>query len=430
MNKKVLIIAYYFPPCGGGSTVRVHNFTKYLPKYDITPVILTAMSSYYEEYYLDESLECQYSNETKIVRANVFFGNILKKAKQSSVITNNKKTSKVSIKHLIKNLIKSMLIPDEQIFWLPGALKAGKTIINETTLSAIISSGPPFTSHIVSALLAKKYGIPLILDYRDLWSSNQFYSNQAGFKFTVQKMIERKIIRSANKLIVTNANAQQTLMTEFNVPLEKINIIENGYDDDLTEKYFRNNDIPQFKDKLKINYVGSLTRQRTPKYFFDAISIIRQKYKIILFEINFIGFADESHKELVKDYNLDSIVNFIGSVTVEKAMEYVSKSDLLLLFQRQSEGGSTAIPGKVYEYLASGIPVLSMDEGQGATTKFLNDMGSVLNSEYNDVDKILSNLENIINNYDLIFKNAQIMQKDVYRFSRKVQVKQLAMCIQ
>ncbi len=427
MTIKVLIVAYYFPPFGGGAIARMHSFVKYLPATGITPIILTAEPHFYESYYLDENLLADYEQNIEIYRAGVLFGDLIRKAKTTTPSVSNRDASHVSLSHRLKSLVKIMMVPDEQIFWVPKAIRLGEKVIETHKIDAIIASAPPFSAHLVGASLARRFNIPLLLDYRDLWSNNAFYAS-GRVRNTIFRWFERYTIRAADKLVVTNAAARRIQSASFDLAADKIAIIENGFDAKPIQVNFSRTMKGQ-PEKFKVRYIGSLTRHRTPEYFLRAAKRFCHLHPDVALEISFIGYAAPCHQNLTKSLNLDGIVRFFGPVSQERAIEFMVNSEILLLLQRNTEGGSTAIPGKLYEYLASGIPVLTADDAGGATTEFLKQIGVGFISDFTDTNAIFNSLETMVLDYQKTKKHFLRIQKQMAPYSRQSQVNRLAALI-
>jgi glycosyltransferase involved in cell wall biosynthesis len=202
-------------------------------------------------------------------------------------------------------------------------------------------------------------------------------------------------------------------------------VIENGFDKDLLDSV--NKEETDYKiNCFVICYSGSLQNLRTPQYFLEAIKLFTDKNPDFLIKIQLVGFIDHSHKELISSIGLSDIVSIVENVSQKKAFEYMVNSNLLLLLQRQSDGGNTAIPGKLYEYLATGIPVITIDEGGGASTKFLNELGLSSEIDFTNPQAILSEIEYILNNYELLVERHQQIQKTMGRYSRRHEAYKLA----
>lgn len=422
---KILVIAYYFPPFGGGSSERIHHFVKNLPRSGITPVVVTVRSDFHETSYSDPSLEKQYDPSVTVVRTAMLFGRFLKNQKEKVMSSKSadSRSSDTWIKWIKRKLL-GMLVPDQQLLWQPYAFTTSKKIIKKRDINLIFSTGAPFSSHFCASILSKITKVPLVLDYRDLWTENVLIKQGVG-EYVNQKM-EAFSLRQASRVIFTNEQAAEVTITRFGLDRAMVEILENGYDADaigrLKGTLVKSAITPDVlgPKPLSINYIGSLTRHRSPRSFFEALLSLRAQNPTLNLDVNFFGFAAYEHISLSKAMGLDDIVSFQGVVSKEKSLKIMCKdSDVLLVFQRDIEGGGTAIPGKVYEYLASGIPILCLDQNNGPTSRLLKQMGSSLCSGYDDVQTISKKLHSLITAYDSHLVISAKMASEVRCLDRK-----------
>lgn len=421
---RILVLAYYFPPFGGGASERVHHFVKNLPRFDIIPIVITVRSEFYEGSYSDASLEAQYQETVEIVRTPMFFGQFLKKQKDNVMTTQSVGSgSPKSLLFRIKRKLRGLLVPDEQVLWQPHAYRACKKVIKRADVDAILSTGAPFSSHFFASILSKVTKLPLILDYRDLWTENVIRKGGVG-EYINQKM-ERFALRQASSIIFTNDAAAEATVLRFNLDRSVVEIVANGYDAEalarLKSSVVRNtSEINSIESRpIRINYIGSLTRHRSPGPFFEALLSLKEHYVDLNVRVNFFGYATLEHNNLADSLGLDHIVTFKGVVSKEESLRIMCQgSDVLLVLQRDVEGGGTAIPGKVYEYLASGIPVLCLDQNCGPTSKLLKQLGSSLCADYDDIADISMKLDSLLSEYDKHLRISVGVIDKVHHFER------------
>lgn len=429
--KKILILSYYFPPYGGGSVIRIHNFVKYLTKFGFLPIVLTLKEKYYEKTYLNPELLDEYSKEVKIIRTNSFEpkGGEIK----DKIYGLKKKTGMDRLLFsIMKYPVDKVLIPDRNILWAPFALLKGIDIINKNKIDLIFATSPPFSTGVIAFLLHKLKAKPYVLDFRDDWIGNKFYGIHNGYlRSGLEKKFEYLLIKKASKVITATKETIDHFKEKYpKINEDKYRFLRNGYD---PECFKENNSIDYLKGDLKdqkINFThtGSLTIKRNPLFFLQAIKEILKENPSLKnrLRISFIGFTHYEHKELIKSLNLSDIVFFFENMSPRKTADFLqSETDVCLIFQRKSEGGNTAIPGKLYEYLACRKPILCMDDN-GATTDFLKDIGSKLNANYEDIAKIKHLIEMIIDNFQDIKKDYAWEDDFLNQFSRKKQAEKLA----
>src|SRR3990172_4970802 len=176
--RKVLFIAYYFPPLGMGGTQRVAKFAKYLPEFDWQPYIVTVKNIAYYSY--DETLIKDIA-KVKVIRTGSFdpqrlfyILNKFKKKQASAAGLSPKKRK-------LNQVLNWLLIPDTKILWLPFVLFHAVKIIKRENIKHIITTSPPHSVHLAGFLLKIFFGIKWFADFRDGWISGNFQSEPTFF---------------------------------------------------------------------------------------------------------------------------------------------------------------------------------------------------------------------------------------------------------
>jgi glycosyltransferase involved in cell wall biosynthesis len=355
MNDNTLLISYFFPPFKGGGVNRIRNLHEFMKKKDIPTYVLTARPEYYPYWEVDSVVDVE-----NIVRTKVFLGKMIRRE-----LGRNSSGSGIRFKKL-KKFLKDLLVPDEQLLWIPYALMPGIRIVKKSNVKMLISSGPPFTNHLLAYLISKLSDSKYVLDYRDLWNGNPVYTNSNVLSRTVSFALEKRIARGADKIVVTTEEARKRFLDTFGV--KDAYVVENGYEFTVPGNGIKYPFLSR-KGPLKLFYSGSLSQKRTPAFFLQAVKDLKARCNL---EVHFLGFTDERHKLLVNELGLRDRVFFRSNVSPDLSVRTLAEeADILLLFQRSSEGGQWAIPGKLYEYLTLHKPILCMDDPGGAVTSFL-----------------------------------------------------------
>lgn len=315
-GKKVLVIAYHYPPIRASSD-RTYHFTKYLPEFGWNPFVLT----------VDKPRWRDSSDYTYEIPRNV----------------------RVFRTRAIKNLCTAGLsvaglLPYTDI-WVPFAYKEGLKIIRENGIDVIYSSSPSPSSHILGYLLKKKTCLPLVLDYRDPWYHPALWG-----------WLHREILQSADKVITVTEGYKEIISAQAD-HLEDVEIIPNGID--LQSICEIRSEEPE---KFTIVYAGVLWPFNRLKGLVEAVSLIDDKESI---KLTIVGGRYGKLKRYSDKLNVD--VNFTGRLPHEKSMEIVSKASV----GYEGVSFSGAIPGKVYEYLAFGKPIIALTTGDIYLEKFI-----------------------------------------------------------
>jgi glycosyltransferase involved in cell wall biosynthesis len=341
--KKVLIVAYHYPPLGGGGVFRTLKFTKYLPKFGYQPYVLTVKNPMYSTK--DPTLLKEIPSEVKIFRTFSFEHRILRAPR------------------LLKIDLKWFYIPDENIGWLPFAVYNGVKIIKNEKIDVIYATAPVWTSLLIGFLLKKKTKKPLIIDFRDPWTDNAFIEYPTRLHESIERKMEEKVLKLTDHIITTTEPMTLRLIDKYPFIKEKCTTITNGFDAE---------DFKDFKkkgrrEKFTIAHVGSIYGLITSKYWFLALKeLIEEKTELrSAVEVFFIGRVDDYTRKLVEKLGVKNVVKLVGYVPHKKSLKLMVESDVLLLLMGfeeadKVENGALRVPGKVYEYLATKKPILAL----------------------------------------------------------------------
>lgn len=356
--KKVLIITYYWPPAGGPGVQRWLKFVKYLPEFGFEPVVYIPTNPAYP--VIDENLLSEVAPETTVISRRIFepygFASLFtgKKTKQiSSGIIPSDRNQSVAEK-LALWIRGNVFVPDARVFWVVPSVVYLKKYIREHNIDTIITTGPPHSLHLIGMRLKQRLNIKWIADFRDPWTTIGYQKDLKLTEFSMERHrhLEFKVLNAANRIIVTS----KTTKSDFiDLTMQPIDVITNGYD---TE-----NVPPQTLDaKFSIAHIGSLLSERNPIFLWQALSdIIRENPDFAAdFELKLIGNVSRLVLESINNYNLSGYVNNLGYVSHSEAVAHQRRSQVLLLVEINSAQSKSIIPGKIFEYLVSGRPIIGI----------------------------------------------------------------------
>jgi hypothetical protein len=203
MSKKVLIITCYFPPHRSIGALRPKGLAKYLPRFGWEPIILTPELPDEPEKKF-RVLQTRYP-ENVILWLKEKIGldparSIHKQVRVPLVIGEGKKTFTKRFDKFVKSIIH---YPNKKRGWCPHAIKTGSELLESEKIDAIISSSPPETTHLVAKELKRRFNLPWIADFRDLWT--QFHNYRYGpIRKWFEKRLEIKILSDADALVAVS----------------------------------------------------------------------------------------------------------------------------------------------------------------------------------------------------------------------------------
>ena len=345
---KVLIISYYWPPSGGPGVQRWLKFVKYLPEFEIHPVIYIPKNPRYP--ITDSSLNQEIPENITIYKNKIFepyfYAGFLskKKTKQiSSGVISDENPS--FIEKVLLWIRGNMFIPDARKYWIKPSVRFLTGIIKKEGIDTIITTGPPHSLHLIGLELKKNLDIKWLADFRDPWTSIGYHTKLRLTKASQRKhrQLEKEVANGCDKLLVTS----NTTKAEFeSITTNPVHVITNGYDIPESELPFSSLD-----KKFTLSHIGSLLTGRNPENLWKVLSEIISENETFrkVFQLNLIGVVGRDVLNCINDNGLEFYTRIIEYVTHEEAVNYQRRSQLLLLAEIDSPQTRGIIPGKLFE---------------------------------------------------------------------------------
>lgn len=351
--KKVLIIAYHFPPRPAVASRRPLGLARYLPEFGWEAVILTAALPGKPDPHF-EVIETQYHD-------SLGFGKkLFRLDSQSPLIAQVKNKLKVKSERSPLDFILATVggiiaYPDPQKGWRRFAVEAGKDILRQQNIKAIISTSPPETSHIIAKRLKDEFKIPWVADFRDLWTQNYYYL-YGPLRKVIERRLELNTLSMADALVAVSQPAADDLRSLHRQ--KPVHSIPNGFDPAEI-----NTTPGDLTDKFTITYTGNLyPGKQSPEPLFAALRDLITEGCMDAGDIEVRLYGPEAGwiDKQSERYGLTAIVRQFGIVPREIALKKQRESQLLLLLKwscTQQRGVYTA---KIFEYLAARRPVFAV----------------------------------------------------------------------
>lgn len=339
--RRVLVVAYHFPPLGGAGVQRTLKFVKYLPEFGWQPLVLTARPT--EAYPRDSSLETEIPSDVSVRRTSALL-------------------FPAWVPWRVKKLVaRWLLMVDPQLGWLPFAVRTGQELIRQEKAEAIYTTAPPYTTHLAGLRLKKATGRPWIADFRDPWVGNFSLTFPTPLHKRVASHLEQLVIDAADQVIVISEPMRRMLLDSYpKLHPSQIGVIPNGYD---LADFDGVKPVGKNADRLTIVYTGSFYGQRqVPDYFLRATqrALSRGWIPHDRVQISFVGNMSEDVQGQVEELGLADVTNIRGYVLHRQSIGYLLGADLLLLIIGSGPNSETVLTGKIFEYLAAGKPILAL----------------------------------------------------------------------
>ncbi|MFQ5823064.1 MAG: glycosyltransferase [bacterium] len=400
----ILVVAYYFPPLGGGGTQRTLKFAKYLPNFGWNPIIFTVKNSHY--LVMDSTLVDEIPKNLQIVKTSAILpARFFRKAMGYSVNKQEKnyqsdskitfiKKGILAFLTFFKNIFYTLLfVPDEYIGWLPFAVLSAVKLIKTSNIGLIFTTSPPNSCHLIGWALKWFTGKFWVVDFRDLWDQypDNYNPFHLQFKRRLDDFLERKVIFKADRIIVVSEVMKTQIVEKYpEVDKNKISIIMNGYDSEDFESL-----SPILSpDKFVIVHSGTLFHWRKATHFLQAIKNLLEKedfFKNHLL-IKFLGIVNVEDQNAIKNWGLEPYVQIMDYLPHKESLRHLLGAELLLLIVGDIPNAKNMVTSKVFDYIAAKKPILSLAH-DCVVNRIIqkNELGSCV-SPYNvsDIEKAIA----------------------------------------
>ena len=425
MSKKVLILTYYWPPASGPGVQRWLKFVRYLPQFGWDPIIVTpAKGSYpFEDHSLmDEIPEIVREIRTKTIEPFRLY-NLLtgKKGKSIPVAMGDIRETTSPIKKLSAYIRANWFIPDARKGWVPFATKAARSVLHNEEIGAVITTGPPHSTHLAGARLREDFNIPWIADFRDPWTTIYYNKYLPRTKRTEQKdrHLETMVLQKADAVTTVSPG----LKAELSDRAHRVEVIYNGFDpDDIADK------PSEPTQHFTLAYVGNFKDNQNVPTLWEAIRILNESEPGFkeLFRLQLTGSVGRSVRSAIAEAGLDGQTGYSDFVPHHVATRLMGEASLLLFIIPQSEQNNLILTGKIFEYLASKTPMLSIGPANGNAAGILKQCDRADMIGYDDAETMRNTLAEHFRQWKEHGKVNQVVQSDVHMaFSRQAQTKQL-----
>jgi glycosyltransferase involved in cell wall biosynthesis len=370
--KKVLIITYYWPSSGGAGVQRWLKFAKYLPEFGWQPVILTVDPEYASYPQRDESLLSEVDPECLVFTTKSFelynFYKLIsgKKEVPYGGFANDSKEG--MLQKASKFLRGNFLLPDPRKGWNKYALNKAEELIRQFNIETVVTTSPPHSTQLIGLELKQKFNIRWIADLRDPWTDIYYYKQfmHTALARKIDIGYERKVVENADLLITVSEDVKRIFAEKSILPIAaKTVVIPNGFDEDD----FRIKVVPK-ENKKVITYTGTISEAYEVDSFLDALQSLESELKQQLL-IRFVGKVPQSVAQKFTATGLE--IELVGYVDHPKSIEYLFRSDILLLVIPKVKNNKGILTGKFFEYLASQKPVLAIGPTDGDLAKIIQE---------------------------------------------------------
>ena len=416
--KRLLIITYYWPPSGGAGVQRWLKFVKYLPQHGWEPVVIVPDPDQATYPARDLSLAGETSSSIQVIRTRdnslfKWYKLILRQKSVPSAGFSND-AGKASFFQKISRFVRgNFFLPDPRRGWNRHALNAARKVIRERGIDAIVTTGPPHSTHLIGMRLKKETHIPWLADFRDPWTDIYYYRDfyPAFHARIINAGLERKVLSSADHIVTVSQGLRDILAGKKCCNEQKVTVITNGFDGED----FQNIPEPE-GDRFTMTYVGTLSDAYPIDAFIKAfIELVTSGADLL---IRFIGTVSKNQRIKLSAIP-DDHLEYIAYVDHDKAIEYMGISNALLLVIPDHSSAKCILTGKLFEYIATGRPILGIGPADGDAAIILKETNTGVMIDFNNKKGLSGALESLHNKYTTDDKSLMV-SSNIEHYSRQM----------
>lgn len=407
------MIAYLFPPFANSGTRRSLEFANLLPEFGWEPVVLSVLNV--PKGALDLSLLQEVRPGTRVERAANGADKIAERLTAPIRSASARARFSAALSWRLKALLK---VPDETAWWYSQAVRRGVAVHRESPIDVIYASGWPWTSFLVAHSLARKIGVPYVLDYRDLWESTKTvaWENHGTLANSLQPRIEAYVARSAAAIVTTTESFASRL--KGHLKHRRVVCITNGFNPADFGSLSSEEKDSRF---TTLAYTGVWRNGYNPEDLYRAINQLRALREVNLERLRILtaGYPPGAAKR----YGLDDVIQEHGQVPHATALKMMNSADALYLPVSGGYYASASLPGKLFEYLGCGNRIIASAEDDSEVARVLTEVGGSVRVKPGDIDHLASTVERLLDG-SLDFPTRRT--DEVQRFTRQQTTERLA----
>ncbi len=363
--KELLVISRNFPPAGAVGVQRITKFVKYLPCFHWLPTVVTGLTGEYglcDDPYLAGDVE-----KTEVLRSSVpDIYALAQRVKQRLSPVSSRPSRSRNYKPRGPCHPKSWIVPDSQILWAPLAVSTALRAAEKHRWRAVLATVGPYTNAIIAHWVAGILKIPYIIDYRDPLTNAFMSPRRPAFLGRFERGLEARIFSGAGAVTMLSPVCVKVPL-ESSLPPPPLHLIENGYDEaDYT------NLSPRVLPFFSIVHTGNLSSERPVLPLLAVLRRLVSDTPSLLGKIHFwqVGTVDRTVMKQLQSFPPGIHPHLVPPVPLRKALAFQAGADLLLSIS----GGVENTPAKIYQYLRTGRPILSLAGERANTWRHLMEM--------------------------------------------------------
>ncbi|MCW9065913.1 MAG: glycosyltransferase [Ignavibacteriaceae bacterium] len=385
--KKVLFISYYWPPSGKASLHWPLKIIKHLPSFGWTPSVLTVDDDIFTQK--DETFVHEVPSEVKVFKARSYepfkvYKKFIGKNKDDQLIASEAiSTKNRSFAHRLSILIRmNLFIPDARVGWYFPAVKEGVKHLKTENVDAIVSIGPPHTTHLVAKKISSMLGLPHVPVFIDPWVDISYYKNFNRNRLTlsIDNHLEKSVLQNASAIVFVTETMKADYIKKYSFIKEKSNVLYWGYSEEDFVPH--PNHLTNIEENVEvILHAGNIFDHQNPKHFWQTLKSEIDKGRKL--KMVFIGTVSPEIRQSINNSGLEPYTEYKGFLPYKEMLNEILNANYLLVCASEPRH----VPGKLFEYLRAGKPIIAFGNGNSEVKKILTEANAGVIFDYSESGK-------------------------------------------
>ena len=355
--RRLLLVCYFFPPIAGGGVHRVLGFARHLPRLGWECTVVCAGE---EDYWVrDETLSAAVPQGTEVirVRGGSAIASWLRLGRRAGGHGSGRRAG--ALASGLRRLSDWWLMPDSYVGWALRARRAVARRLARGDVDAVLTSSPPDSVHLAALGPARRAGVPWLADFRDPWIGLNFRTPPTSWHRARQAQLERSVLEGAETVTTASRLHAEQLRGGAAGKVRRVVHLPNGFEPAAVAVDASPESDASF---FTLVFTGTLSLMPETRVLLEALAawLAARPAARARVRVRLAGPCDVDDEDRARALGLADVVSFPGPLAHAAARALQRRADLLVLWKPAGTGYRTMVPGKLYEYLDSGRPLLAV----------------------------------------------------------------------
>ncbi len=347
-RKRALVVAYYFPPVGGGGVSRSLKLVRALAAGGWHPLVLTVDQAAWPQ---DPGLLADVPDEATVLRLpNPDWGRVALRARARGGPEPGNGRGR----------LQRWLVPDLHVGWSALAAAAAATLAAARAIDVVYTTAPPYSAHL-AGWAARAAGAPWVADFRDSWTDNHARTGLPEWRRRIEAALERGVLRAADRVVFASDGARERALRRAPWLAARSETVLTGFD---AREFGPDPAALPPADRLVLVHAGSVALDRKERAFdrlLGALAAWQEKDSRVRSTVllRLVG-AEAGAEERIARHGVGGIVRIEPRVPRAGLASLLRGAHACVYIAPAGERGGDPVPGKLFDAVGAGRPLLAL----------------------------------------------------------------------